>query len=103
MNRRSFLARCLSGAVLGMARVLPMPRFQTKPERVDYIDMLGIFASADQMRMDFVRIMSEQLTFQDAMLTATEVIRRQEEELMTPARAALIRLQMAGWNPCEPS
>jgi hypothetical protein len=25
MNRRSFLARCLSGAVLGMARVLPMP------------------------------------------------------------------------------
>ena len=25
MNRRSFLTRCLSGAVLGMARVLPMP------------------------------------------------------------------------------
>lgn len=25
MNRRNFIARCLSGAVLGMARLLPMP------------------------------------------------------------------------------
>ena len=35
MNRRSFLARCLSGAVLGMARVLPMPELPKLPRLAD--------------------------------------------------------------------
>lgn len=59
MNRRGFLGRCLAGAVLGMARVLPMPRFETEPER---IDAQGIFAIHEAMVQEWVRLCLETMT-----------------------------------------
>ncbi len=98
MNRRSFLARCLSGAVLGMARVLPMPRFQTAPDRVDYIDVPGFFAITSEMQNEFIRLMAEELGVPD-VLTATYWVRKEQEALMTPERSRRIRLSMDGWTP----
>lgn len=78
MNRRSFLARCLSGAVLGMARVLPMPEMpQTSkwaqpgdvwyetdwgPVTIERVDVRGVFAAHEAMVQEWVRLCLETMT-----------------------------------------
>lgn len=81
MNRRSFLARCLSGAVLGMARVLPMPsvakvekivtyaqdgdvRHQTGwgPVTTNRIDVCGVLAVHHAMVQEWLRLCLETMT-----------------------------------------